>query len=72
MFLVKKSSMLIVAALLRLLVMMVCFVRNGARSSYLIQNSGYDVAPSPKSSSRRRMGHNASTLVWNVAEFWSK
>ena len=64
--------MLMTAALLTLLVMMFCLVRKGARSSYLIQNSGYDVAASPKSSSRRRMGHSASTFVWKVAEFWSK
>ena len=40
MFFVKKSSMDIVAALLRLEVMMVCLVRNGAKSSYFTQKSG--------------------------------
>ena len=40
MFFVKKSSMDIVAALLRLEVIMVCLVRNGARSSYFTQKSG--------------------------------
>ena len=64
--------MLIVAALFRLLVITSWRLRNGSRSEYFTQNSGYFDGSPPKSSSRVITGQMAITLRWNDELAWSK